>query len=63
LRAGIKIKQMETYTTYKGYGITYYSVIGLTTVSDSYKGIKHFPSLGEQKGLEEAKKFIDNLVD
>ena len=54
---------METYTTYKGYGITYYSLVGTTLITEGGFNVKIFPSLGEQKGLEEAKKFIDNLVD
>lgn len=53
---------METYTTYKGYGITYFTLTGTTYVNGcNGKPIKVFKNLGEQKGNQKAKEYIDTL--
>lgn len=39
---------METYQNYKGYGITYSSISGTTTVDKYGFTIQIFPRLGEQ---------------
>ncbi len=52
---------MQTYQSYKGYGITYYSMSG-TTIVDKYGfEIKVFSRLGEMDGENKAKIFIDSL--
>mgnify|MGYP000889432368 FL=1 len=57
-----KIKlAMETYQNYKGYGITYYEMSGTTRVDKWGFMLASFPRLGEMKGLDEAKKYIDKL--
>jgi len=56
-----KIKEMETYTNYKGYGISYSTFGGNTTVDHYGMPIKKFKALGEMKGKELAKKYIDSL--
>jgi hypothetical protein len=53
---------METFQNYNGYGITYYSFRGITEVSIFGFVLKRFIGLGEIKGLEEAKKYIDNEI-
>jgi DNA gyrase/topoisomerase IV subunit B len=52
---------METYTNYKGFGISYSTFGGTTTVDQYGMTIKRFKALGEMKGKEEAKKYIDSL--
>ena len=52
---------METYQNYKGYGITYYEMSGTTRVNKWGFTLASFPRLGEMKGLDEAKKYIDEL--
>lgn len=54
---------METYQNYKGYGITYYSMFGTTVIDYNGIEVKRFPRLGESKGLESAKLWIDEAVD
>jgi hypothetical protein len=53
---------METYQNYKGYGITYYSMFGTTVIDYNGIEVKRFPRLGESKGLESAKLWIDEAV-
>lgn len=52
---------METYQNYKGYGITYSSMTGTTTVDKYGFTIEVFARKGEQKGIELAKEYIDKL--
>jgi hypothetical protein len=52
---------METYQVYNDYGITYYSISGTTEVDDLGFVMKRFVGLGEAKGIEAAKNFIDSL--
>jgi hypothetical protein len=52
-------KIMETYQNYKGYGITYYTINRTTQIDQFGFVIKSFPQLGEIKGEEAAKEFID----
>jgi hypothetical protein len=46
---------------YKGYGITYYSMWGMTIVYDFMGSLKHFKGLGEEMGLKKAKEYIDKI--
>ena len=50
---------METYTNYNGYGISYSSITGTTTVDAFGVPIKKFEQMGEAKGKAEAMKFIN----
>jgi glycogen synthase len=50
---------METYQNYNGYGITYSSMTGTTKVDKYGFTIQVFSRMGEQKGLELAKAYID----
>lgn len=52
---------METYKNYQGYGITYSSMNGTTKVDKYGFTIQVFSRLGEQKGLELAKAYIDEI--
>jgi len=53
---------METSQNYKGYQIWYYSFGGNTEVGYMGIVIKTFRGLGEMKGEEAAKKYIDSLL-
>lgn len=53
---------METYQNYKGYGITYTTFGGTTTVDYAGRTVKIFPRLGESDGLEAAKEYVDNVT-
>lgn len=54
---------MET-TIYKGYDIIYFGEVGSIHICERSLGVlKTFLSLDEEKGLEEAKKYIDNLYE
>ena len=53
---------METYQNYKGYGITYSSMTGTTKVDKYGFIIQVFTILGEQKGLELAKAYVDEIL-
>jgi len=53
---------METYQNYKGYGISYYSASGTTVVDNYGFPLRIFSRLGEMKGEELAKKYIDELL-
>lgn len=50
---------METYTTYKGYGIAYSSITGTTTIYLDGQPLKQFRNLGEMNGKAKAIKSID----
>jgi hypothetical protein len=52
---------METYQNYQGYGITYSSITGTTKVDKNGFTIQTFSRLGEQKGFELAKAYIDEI--
>ncbi len=52
---------METYQSYKGYGIRYYEATGTTVVENCGFPLKTFRGQGESKGLELAKKYIDEM--
>jgi hypothetical protein len=52
---------METYINHKGYGICYTTFGGKTTIIHCGMPIKTFKALGEMKGRELAKKYIDSL--
>jgi hypothetical protein len=54
---------METSQNYKGYQIWYYSFGGNTEVGYMGRVIKTFIGLGEMKGEEAAKKYIDTQYD
>ena len=52
---------MKTSTNYKGYSISY-SIFGANTTVHQYGiPLKIFNALGEMKGKELAKKYIDSL--
>ena len=51
---------METFQYYNGYGIRYYEISGTTDVEMYGFVLARFSRLGESKGLEEAKKYIDD---
>jgi hypothetical protein len=53
--------KMETYQNYNGYGITYSSMTGTTKVDKYGFTIQVFSRMGEQKGLELAKSYIDKI--
>lgn len=54
---------METYHTYRGWGVRYEQITGTTYVQGplwaSRFDVMDFPGLGEQAGKEAAHKFID----
>ncbi len=52
---------METFQFYNGYGITYYTLGGTTEVDRFGVVVKRFVGFGEMKGLEAAKKYIDEI--
>ena len=51
---------METYQTYKGYGIRYF--IGVTTVEYNGVELRNFINMGEITGRLEAIKYIDSKI-
>lgn len=53
---------METYQNYQGYGITYSSITGTTKVDKYGFTIQVFTRLGEQKGLDLAKAYVDEIL-
>lgn len=53
---------METYQNYQGYGITYSSMTGTTKVDKWGFTIQVFTRLGEQKGLDLAKAYVDEIL-
>ena len=53
---------MLTYQDYKGYGITYSSMTGTTKVVLYGFPIKIFSKMGEQKGEELARAYIDKML-
>jgi hypothetical protein len=53
--------KMETYQNYNGYGITYSSMTGTTKVDKYGFTIQVFSRMGEQKGVELAKSYIDEI--
>jgi len=53
---------METYQNYQGYGITYYEMSGTTKVDKWGFTIQVFSRLGEQRGLDLAKSYIDKIL-
>jgi hypothetical protein len=53
---------METLQNYKGYQIWYYSFGGIIEVGYMGSVIKTWVGLGEMKGEEAAKRYIDMLT-
>ncbi len=53
---------MEVYQSYKNYSITYYSSSGTTVIDKWGFLIKIFDRLGEIKGDELAKSYIDKYL-
>jgi|10_taG_2_1085330.scaffolds.fasta_scaffold581774_1 hypothetical protein len=60
---GFKNLNMISSQQYRGYNITYYSMQGTTTICGDFGLLKRFKELGEQKGLERAKIYIDKLLN
>ena len=52
---------MQTYQSYKGYGITYFEMSGTTKVDYLGFTLEIFSRLGEMRGEELAKAYIDKL--
>lgn len=53
---------MEISKNYKGYQIWYTTIGGTTRVGHMGMSIKSFPGLGQHKGEEKAKEYIDEII-
>jgi len=52
---------METYQSYKGFGIRYSTLTRTTTVESAGFMLTSFPGRGESAGLILAKEYIDTF--
>jgi len=53
---------METYFTYKGFGIRYYEIGGTAEVEEHGFPIKTFRGKGSIKGEDMVKEYIDAMT-